>query len=296
MLKRPLSKSEYGPFIINSYSTVDSTNDMLMQAAREGAKSGTVVFAHGQTAGKGSKGRSFYSPFRSGMYLSILIRPGYTVNANVHASGEAICPELTPEQALLITPAVACAVAFAIQEYSYDRVGIKWVNDIMITGKKVCGILTESGVDDSGDRFYVIGIGINLAPPKDGFPEEFADKTTTLFDKEPGTEMITLLDDILGFTCYILKNTLTDRKFLEYYRKMSVILGRDVLVTPLDGSEPYYAKAVEIDDNARLVVENEAGERITLNSEDVQIAMRNYPQPARRFHVSRKQDELDDGD
>ncbi|MCD7784729.1 MAG: biotin--[acetyl-CoA-carboxylase] ligase [Oscillospiraceae bacterium] len=278
MLKKPkCGLIHQNGFLIYSYNEVTSTNDLLMQAGKEGAKSGTVVIAKTQTAGKGSKGRSFYSP-PSGLYLSVLIRPGARENASTLDKVPPICPYLTVEETQLITPAVACAVASAIHYISGRKVGIKWVNDIYIGGKKVSGILTESGVDVNGERFYVIGIGVNMYPPEGGFPEEFARNTTTIFHNKQDPVIITITKN------YILKsinkrlNQIRGRDFLYDYNRLSVILGNTVEVQPLNGDEPYLAEAVRIDRDARLVVRTSTGELRTLNSEEVKVSPRKHPE------------------
>lgn len=253
---------EHNGFDITFYDEISSTNDLLMQEGREGAKSGKTTVARRQTKGKGSKGRSFYSP-PSGIYLSVLVRPSQCKDS--------ICPALSAEEALLITPAVACAVADALEKISGRRTGIKWVNDIFLDGRKVCGILTESGQDCSLTRFYVIGIGINLAPPSGGFPEEFAQNAAALFDSEPSDE--TRLEIILSILENINNrlNEIPDRKFLPDYRKRSVLIGKAVTVNPLDGSEPYPATVTGTDENARLEVRRENGSVVKLNSEEVKV-------------------------
>ncbi|MCD7822738.1 MAG: biotin--[acetyl-CoA-carboxylase] ligase [Oscillospiraceae bacterium] len=278
MLKTPICGIvHYRGYRLYCYDKVKSTNELLMKEARRGYKSGTVVCALEQTDGKGSKGRSFYSPV-GGMYLSVLLRPGSTANASyVRGNFRQICPSLSPEDTALITPAAACAVADAMGSLSERVTGIKWVNDVYIEGKKVAGILTESAVDDNGDRFYVVGIGMNVFPPDDGFPDELTDTATSLFRRRinPGFDagdMIVLRRRLLDN----LRNRLhqiTPRWFLDDYRQYSIVLGKDVIVTPLDGTEPYSAKAVNIDNRAQLVVRTESGDLRTLNAEDVSLSL-----------------------
>lgn len=272
MLKRPkCGLIHQDGFLIYSYPEVTSTNDLLLEAGREGAKSGTVVAAFSQTAGKGSKGRSFYSP-PEGLYLSVLVRPGARTNASTVDGAPPICPPLTVEETQLITPAVACAVADACEKFCRRPVGIKWVNDIYLTGKKVAGILTESAVDVNDERFYVIGVGVNISPPEGGFPEEFAENTTALFYEKPFSAVRTLLQDqILGNINNRL-NQIRGRDFLYDYTRRSVLIGYTVEVHPLDGTEPYLAEAVRIDKQARLIVRTAQGELKTLSSEEVKIS------------------------
>jgi BirA family biotin operon repressor/biotin-[acetyl-CoA-carboxylase] ligase len=112
-----------------------------------------------QSAGRGRLGRSFYSPGDTGLYMSILLRPA-----------------LQPENAVLITCAAAVAVSNAIREVCGEEVQIKWVNDLFLHQKKVCGILTEASfsAQTNGLDYAVCGIGVNVYPPENGFPEELA--------------------------------------------------------------------------------------------------------------------------
>ncbi len=261
-------------FLIYTYKEVTSTNDLLMEVGREGAKSGTTVVARSQTAGKGSKGRSFYSP-DTGFYISTLIRPGATENASTVDGAPPICPPLSVDECSLITPAVACAVRDAICHILGGApVGIKWVNDIYFTGRKVAGILTESVVDKDMNRFYVIGIGVNIAPPEGGFPEEFADTATSMFRSEPSPATRVNLEYWILRNIRRRLNQIRSREFLYDYRRKSVIIGYTVVVTPLDGRESYLAEAVNIDHNARLIVKKANGELVTLNSEDVKMSLK----------------------
>ncbi len=154
--------------------SVTSTNDELVEMAKNGAKEGTILIASSQTAGKGRMGKSFFSPDDTGVYLSILLRPDFT-----------------PEDTLSFTTIAAVATAKAIESVSDREAKIKWVNDIYIEGKKVCGILTESSLDPNMEKqeYIVVGIGINIAPPVGGFPDDIKNIATTVFDEEPDSNI-----------------------------------------------------------------------------------------------------------
>lgn len=143
---------------IYQYDTLPSTNQTAMEMAAEGAPEWTVVVARHQSAGRGRLNRKFYSPEGTGLYMSIILRP-----------------RIPPSQALKITAAAAVGVAETLESTFGVRPQIKWVNDILVEGKKVCGILTESRLSGTDLAFAVLGIGINLAPPSGGFPEEIKD-------------------------------------------------------------------------------------------------------------------------
>ncbi|MFR4357638.1 MAG: biotin--[acetyl-CoA-carboxylase] ligase, partial [Clostridia bacterium] len=146
--------TRYKNLDLHIYDTIDSTNLKARQLAMDGAPHGTVVLAKQQTSGRGRLGRSFFSP-REGIYLSIVIKPDFDVSKSV-----------------LVTSAAAVAVANAIEKVCGLESKIKWVNDVYIDGKKVCGILTE-GISDfeTGQiEHLILGIGINTTV-KD-FPAE----------------------------------------------------------------------------------------------------------------------------
>jgi BirA family biotin operon repressor/biotin-[acetyl-CoA-carboxylase] ligase len=144
--------------------TIDSTNTYAARLAREGASAGTAVIADEQTGGKGRLGRSWVSPPGVNLYLSLLLRPSVTT---------AVAPQLN----LL----AAVAVADAIAEVCPLTPAIKWPNDVLIDGKKVCGILAEMQTEAGALQAVVLGIGVNVNAPASAFPEELRDKASSLF-------------------------------------------------------------------------------------------------------------------
>ena len=143
------------------YETLDSTNTQIGQMAIQGAEHGTVVVADKQTAGKGRRGRVWESLSGENIYMSILLRPEINVN-----------------QAPMITLVMAYSVVKAIRKLGFTEAQIKWPNDIVISGKKVCGILTEMFTKDTGIDYVVVGVGINVNTK--GFSEEIKDTATSL--------------------------------------------------------------------------------------------------------------------
>ena len=129
--------------------SVDSTNTYLSRLADQGAPEGTVVVAEVQTAGRGTAGRSFFSPAGEGLYLSVLLRP-----------------EAELSQLLTLTGRAAAAVRTAMERACGASCRIKWLNDIYLNGKKLCGILAELSPD--GDR-VILGVGINLLQSAESF-------------------------------------------------------------------------------------------------------------------------------
>lgn len=233
----PYLKGAAVDFALDVRQTVTSTNTVAKELAAKGAKEGTVVIAIEQTEGRGRMGRSFYSPNTSGIYFTLILRP-----------------KLNLEDSLLITTATAVAVAKAIDSIAKVKASIKWVNDIFVGEKKVCGILTEASLNFESGRleYAVVGIGINIGT-KD-FPEEIKQIAGSIFENKPDNSPVTsmLVAEVLNNMADCM-NSLTDKKYLEEYRKRSFLIGKSILV--LKGKEVIPAKAITIDEKARLVVE-----------------------------------------
>lgn len=230
------------------YKEIGTTNDEAKRLAREGEAENLVVLTESQTAGKGRRGRSFYSMGPEGVYMSLLLRP-----------------KLSFQEALKITTMTAVAVSRAIEKNCDVEVGIKWVNDLFIHGKKVCGILTEAGIDfETGDLDYaVVGIGVNVL--KCDFPEELKGIVTTLED-ESGQQISRskLAADILREMHGLYQELGTEEggvpSYHEEYVNRSIVLGKEVMVHA--GTQTYPAKAVAIDENIGLVVETTEGRKV----------------------------------
>ena len=250
---RPYLKDKAADFTLDVRQCVTSTNTLAKTMAAEGAKEGTVIIASEQTEGRGRMGRSFYSPGSTGIYLSLILRP-----------------QLNLENSLLITTGTAVAVAKAIEKTAGVKAGIKWVNDIFVGGRKVCGILTEASINfENGCLEYaVVGIGVNVSTTD--FPDSIQGIAGSIFTRKPEDQPITslLAAEILNQMAGCM-DTLTDRKYLLEYRKRQIIIGKNILV--LKGNESRPAKAIAIDDQARLLVEYEDLTRETLSSGEVSI-------------------------
>lgn len=220
---------------------VDSTNTRAKALGAAGEPEGHVVIALSQTGGKGRRGRGFYSPYGSGVYFSILLRPDFTAR-----------------QALLITTAAAVAVAEAI-ERAGSPAAIKWVNDVFVNGHKVCGILTEAAADleTGGLEYAALGIGLNVAPPSGGFPPALAGIAGSIFEKFPGAAVIDrLVADVLdGF--YELYQDLEPERFWQRYNRRSLLTGRPVQLTTSAGTKTVTVEG--IDKTFRLLVRDEQG-------------------------------------
>ena len=234
---------------------VTSTNDALRQLAEEGAPEGTVLAAGAQTAGKGRRGHSFYSPPGSGLYLSLLLRP-----------------RLEAKDALSLTTCAAASVALAIEDCAGTDAEIKWVNDVFCRGKKVCGILTEAALDleSGGLQYAIVGIGVNLFPPEGGFPAELADIVGAVFPARPqGLESRSrlagaILDRFFGFYADI-----DSKPFFEDYRKRSFLLGQEIEI--LERGQVRPATALDLAPDFSLRVREADGTVCALSSGEVRV-------------------------
>lgn len=233
---------EYRDLDILVEGRVTSTNTVLKQMAEQGRREGTVMISQEQTAGKGRLGRSFYSPFGCGLYMSILLRPSFSA-----------------ENSLLITTAAAVAVAKGITEVTGVETKIKWVNDVYIGWKKVCGILTEASVDfeNGGLTYAVLGIGINVQEAEGGFME-LADMATAIYRKDPpkGTRARLAAAVLTHFLRYYRE--LEQKPFMKAYQSLSLLTGLDIVYSIGDKQEK--GTVLGIDDDARLAVRLDSGE------------------------------------
>ncbi len=238
---------------IEVYKTVTSTNDLAKQYALDLKPEGTVIVAREQTAGRGRKGRSFYSPMSTGVYISVLLRP-----------------ELTAEKTLYITTAAAVAVAKAIEKISGKEAKIKWVNDIFVDGKKVCGILTEGAIDfETGKMQYaVLGIGVNIKKPENDFPSEIQNIAGSVFDTTDKEVSSIIVAEILNNFMNYYKN-LANKPFYEEYKKRMFLIGKHLTV--YSGKDSYPAVAIDLDEELSLVVKDENGNIKKLNTGEVSI-------------------------
>ena len=225
------------PFSLTVRKRVDSTNAEARKRALEGAAEGTVVIAEEQTAGRGRRGKQFFSPAQTGIYLSIVLRP-----------------MIQADRAQYLTTAAAVACAQAIERATGKDTSIKWVNDIYCDGRKVAGILTEGIVDVESGCFdhAVLGIGVNVKPPSNGFPTDISKTAGAVCDKNAGAVRSKLVAELLqGF--WNLYDNILDRSFYEEYRRRCFLLGEPIVVT--HGGSRIRARAVDLTEDFKLVIE-----------------------------------------
>ncbi len=237
---------------------VSCTNLWVREKAHQGALEGCAIIANHQLQGRGRLGRSFFSPPETGIYLSLLLRP----------------QQYSAQQAVRITTMAAVAVCEAIEAVSGQPAQIKWINDIYVGGKKVCGILTEAsfGLENGLVEYAVLGVGINVYPPRQGFPKELESIAGAVFQSPQDDGKNRLAAEFLnrfmdGYT------HLEQADYVEKYRARSLVLGREVSV--LTGGQAKQATALEIDDACRLRVRYLDGQEESLSSGEVSLKLEN---------------------
>ena len=230
----------------------DSTNLWIKRLAKEGAPEGTLALAEFQSAGRGRLGRSWEVPEGTSVMMSILLRPKFE-----------------PQYAPTLTLVMGMAVAKAVKKLGFD-VSIKWPNDVVVSHKKICGILTEMGVRDGKIDYAVIGVGINVNIKE--FPEEMADKATSLY-LESGREFDR--SQIPG---------LVMEAFEEYYEKFAATCDLSGLKEEYESilanynqpvrvlaKEPYEGVARGITDGGELLVEKTDGTIVAVSAGEVSV-------------------------
>lgn len=231
--------------------SVKSTNTVLKEAAKSGAPEGTVLVALAQTNGRGRLNRVFFSPKDTGLYLSILLRPTVPLSPSA------------------LTCMSAAALAETIEGFQISC-AIKWVNDLFVQGKKVAGILTEGVIRSDGLYAYaVIGIGINLFPPENGFPETIKASAGSVFSC-PYDEALrkSFLKKLLQRIKFYYE-ALPKPTFGETYRVKQMLFGSEVLFATEAGMRRGVASG--IDDAFRLLVTCSDGTQHALNRGEVTI-------------------------
>lgn len=254
---RPYLKPEYSSQQIIFFKSIDSTNQEAKRQITGGAAHGTVIVADNQISGRGRMGRNFFSPAGTGTYLSVIFRPRMNVT-----------------KAVLITSAAAVAVCRAIEKMSPYQPQIKWVNDIYLNGRKICGILTEAVTDfESGMvESIIVGIGLNIKTQTAQFPDELQETAGALFTSEsPWVTRNQLTAEIINELLDIYQE-LDQRAFLIDYKQRSMVLGKDVYLYRNKQWEA--AKALDIDQNGGLIVENTQGKQETLSSGEISLRLK----------------------
>lgn len=238
--------------LVQVHEVLDSTNTFAKELARQGAPEGTVVIARSQRAGRGRLGRCFHSPEGTGLYFSLILRPG--------------CPA---DRLMHLTCAAALAACNAVAHTCGLRPGIKWINDLTVEGKKLGGILTELGFGSDGNVAYaIIGIGINcrLQTP----PSEIKSLACSLSDFTAATDIPPLAAALMVELEKINRHLLSDRaRIMERYRQGCVTVGRQVRIIFPTGTETGTAEWVH--DDGSLQVCLDSGQRKHINAGEVSV-------------------------
>lgn len=251
---------EYQSRKILVFRETTSTNTLAKQAANEGEQEGLIIVAENQTAGRGRRGRSFFSVPGGNICISVLLRP-----------------QLQAADAVFLTTAACMAVHRAIEAVTGISTDIKWVNDLYYRGKKVCGILTEAVTDcESGRVDYLIpGIGINFRIRPEQFPAELREIAGALYEDDSNPQITRnrlAAEIIVQMERVVEELNHADRSFLEEYRRHSMLIGKEIWI--LTQGEPEAATAVDVDENGGLVVRLSDGSFRTLSSGEVSVRVR----------------------
>ncbi len=239
---------------IRYYEQLDSTNTKASELALEGAEHGTVVVAGCQTAGKGRRGRLWESPAEDNIYMSILL-----------------IPEFATDKASMVTLVMAYSVAKVLQENGFADVQIKWPNDLVLSGKKVCGILTEMYLKGTAIDYIVVGVGLNVNTTS--FSEELVDKATSLFlgcgkhvDKEQ------LIVDIVE-TFMSKYDIFAEEGSLEFLQEAynSILVNKNREVCILEPENEYTAYALGINEKGELMVRLQDGTEKNVYAGEVSV-------------------------
>jgi BirA family biotin operon repressor/biotin-[acetyl-CoA-carboxylase] ligase len=221
---------------------IDSTNVLAAKLAEQGEPEGTLVIAEQQTGGKGRRGKPWFSPPGTGIWMSLLLRPAIPM-----------------VQAPQLTLVAAVAVSQALTEITGKQAGIKWPNDILFGRQKCCGILTEMNMESEEIRYVIVGIGINVNQEKSDFPPELREIATSL--KEVSGRKIKramVVQRILEIFERLYDQYLDSGGFApirDQWKKQSITLGRHVSAQTPRGI--ISGTAVDIDETGALLIETE---------------------------------------
>ena len=239
-IKSSLPADFSGEIIVKEIT--ESTNRDAACIAKE-ALHGTTVIADAQTEGRGRLGKSFFAP-AGGIYMSVILKLG-----------------LAFSDAVLVTAAASVAVCKAIEAVSDVRPQIKWVNDILLDGRKICGISCEAVFSGETVDSVILGVGVNFSAQE--FPEEISETAGVLFDEPPVSRnqlIAEILKNLLAETA-----DLSSRKFIDDYRRRSAVPGNPIRY--LENTVWHDAEAIGIDENGGLVILENGTEKTLVSGE-----------------------------
>ncbi len=232
-------------------NSVDSTNNYLKERWQF-LKHGCTVVAETQLSGRGRTGKSFFSPPKTGLYMSFLLR------GKKYASDA------------LITAKMSYALCKAVDKLTdTSSAGIKWVNDVYVSNKKIAGILCEK-VSDGRDEAVIVGIGVNFSLDRLSLPSDIKNTAGSLRDiTKKKLHRSALCAYVLNEVEKIYSEDLSGKKFISEYRNRSIVLGKEITV--IKGDKKLRAAAVDIDSNGALAVRYENGFTEKLSSGEISI-------------------------
>ena len=233
------------------FDTIDSTNTKAQELAEKGYQSGTLVVADKQESGKGRRGRSWVSPSGTGIFMTLMIKP-----------------DINPNNASMLTLVAALAVAKAITSVTGEEAMIKWPNDIVVNGKKVCGILTEMNAQFDYINHIVVGIGINVH--NESFPEEISQMASSLMIEAGGKRFhrAQIIAETMSYFEQYYDTFLKTQDLSALVREYDKLLvNRNKSVRVLDPKEPFDGKAMGITSKGELIVDTWESRKLVSSGE-----------------------------
>lgn len=233
------------------FDTIDSTNTKAQELAEKGYPSGTLVVADKQESGKGRRGRSWVSPSGTGIFMTLMIKP-----------------DINPNNASMLTLVAALAVAKAITSVTGEEALIKWPNDIVVNGKKVCGILTEMNAQFDYINHIVVGIGINVH--NESFPEEISQMASSLMIEAGGKRFhrAQIIAETMSYFEQYYDTFLKTQDLSALVREYDELLvNRNKSVRVLDPKEPFDGKAMGITSKGELIVDTWESRKLVSSGE-----------------------------
>lgn len=233
------------------FDTIDSTNTKAQELAEKGYPSGTLVVADKQESGKGRRGRSWVSPSGTGIFMTLMIKP-----------------DINPNNASMLTLVAALAVAKAITSVTGEEALIKWPNDIVVNGKKVCGILTEMNAQFDYINHIVVGIGINVH--NESFPEEISQMASSLMIEAGGKRFhrAQIIAETMSYFEQYYDTFLKTQDLSALVREYDELLvNRNKSVRVLDPKEPFDGKAMGITPKGELIVDTWESRKLVSSGE-----------------------------
>ncbi len=236
--------------------TVNSTNLHTKELAKNNAPHETIVIADHQAEGRGRLGREFFSPEGSGIYMSILLKPDKII----------LCPSL-------LTVAAGVAVCRVLNSIVKSPATIKWVNDIFVHGKKVCGILAESTSNPNKGTIdnIIVGIGLNVNTPDAVFPGKLNKIAGSVFPENITRNEITakIINEFQK-----IYNTDNTQALIDEYKNYSCVLGKKIRFTK--SGKAFSGTAIDINDEGNLIVVLDTGETSILKSGEISLGSENF--------------------